>query len=276
MRPIVGALILIPLFVACRPSRESLSAGHIGCLPSEVTISNEESSFGLDQSSATWVAECEGRMYVCTETIARNSPDSEVSCKENGESESRFANEAPPSKPGSTESAKRAGPPSGGAGFELGATAEASQKACEAGGNTWETSGTRGTCSGAATKLGFEVVVELDLCGERVCKINIVHQPTSGWITALDELKKKLVDKYGDPKDVGTNVGTSVPKNCRSEEQLLACFDKGLRLHFKWSWTTGETLRLSAGKPEKSDGPAALRLEYARPAGALGADSSAL
>ena len=43
-------LPLLFLLADCRPSRESMSAGEIGCAPGEITISDEDSSMGFAQS----------------------------------------------------------------------------------------------------------------------------------------------------------------------------------------------------------------------------------
>ncbi|HVR20040.1 MAG TPA: hypothetical protein VMS65_10095 [Polyangiaceae bacterium] len=275
MRRGFRGLFLVLGVVACAPSRESMTAGQIGCPPNEITIGNEDSSIGFGQGSETWTAECQGRIFVCTKltTGGENAADSDVSCREELGSEKQQATSPADSsaKTAPTE-AKAAGAPTGGAGFELGATSEAAQKACEGAGNTWEASGAIATCSGPATNVGFEVGVTFDLCRDHVCKITVAHSPKSKWASAFAELKTKLIEKYGAPADSSTNV----PPSCRAEPDLIACFDRGLRLRLDWSWKTGETLRLSAGKPEKSGGPAAIRLEYARPESALGADSSAL
>jgi hypothetical protein len=266
------AIPLLFLLADCRPSRESMSAGEIGCAPGEITVSGEESSVGFAQSAATWIAECDGRTYICTEvlTSGEKSAQSQVSCKEEGSSDSERAGASPSAAPAAA--AKKTEPPAGAAGFELGATLESSQKACEGAGNTWEVAEARATCSGPATKLGFDVTVTLDMCGDRVCKITIAHTPQAKWFNALVELRTKLIDKYGTPME----IGSAVPVNCRSDEQIVGCFNQGLHLYFHWKWKTGETLRLTAGKPEKGEGIAAILLEYARPAGALGADPSAL
>jgi len=271
---------LVVLAVACAPSRESITAGQIGCPPDEVTIGGEDSSSGFLQSSETWTAECRGRVFICTKlttsTLSGSDKatftevtDADVSCREELSDEKPLA-VAPAGTPVATPKAPNA--PNGGAGFELGATAEATQKACESAGHTFERSDARASCSGSATKLGFDVTVALELCGERLCKITLAHEPQAKWSSTLAELKTKLVEKYGTPAD-----GTSgIPAECRSDGALGPCLEKGLRLHYDWSWKSGETLRLLAGKPEKSEGPPAIRLEYARPASALNVDASAL
>ena len=280
-----SGFVLVVLAVACAPSRESITAGQIGCPPDEVTIGNEASSGGLFQSSETWSAECRGRKFVCgklttgsisdtDDPLLIQPTDSDVTCREElgtdkplaiGPSGSSAAAASP-------ATAKATAAPTGGAGFELGGTRDTARAACESAGNKWELSGSVASCSGPATKLGFDVGVTFDLCRDRVCKITIAHSPETKWASALAELKTKLSEKYGVPAD----SDASLPSNCRSDSEMLACFDKGLRLRFGWSWKSGETLRLSAGKPETGDGPAAIRLEYARPEGALGADASAL
>lgn len=78
--------------LGCRPSRASQSAPHVGCEPSEVTISEETvASDGYWSGSENWVAECMGRRFKCTENMQRGSTtvakgehlitkDSNVSC----------------------------------------------------------------------------------------------------------------------------------------------------------------------------------------------------
>ena len=41
---------------------ESISAGHIGCPPEKITISEHKSNY-WDRD--TWVATCEGKRYIC-------------------------------------------------------------------------------------------------------------------------------------------------------------------------------------------------------------------
>lgn len=61
----------------CAPSMEAKSAGQIGCIPQDITISHEETHFGLIQSGKTWVAECQGRRYVCSQ-LNRSGNDQDI------------------------------------------------------------------------------------------------------------------------------------------------------------------------------------------------------
>lgn len=72
---------------ACQPSLQSKSAGQIGCVPAEITVSNASSDTGWSQSTESWIAACNGKEYVCTEVITsggKGGANSQVSCKERG------------------------------------------------------------------------------------------------------------------------------------------------------------------------------------------------
>lgn len=87
-------LALGSLVFGCAPSREALTAGEVGCPPSELSVHDEDSSSGWAQSADTWIAECRGRRFVCTEVVTSgvdfgwlfsdsvDSRDSDVSCHE--------------------------------------------------------------------------------------------------------------------------------------------------------------------------------------------------
>lgn len=71
-----------------------MTAGQIGCLQNEITISGSEHSTGWTESSDTWVAECKGRRFICTKTtsggwastvsgdVNKPTSSSQVACKE--------------------------------------------------------------------------------------------------------------------------------------------------------------------------------------------------
>ena len=63
---------------ACQVSTEQLktvSAGHTGCTPEQLTISNYRSSSG----GFLWNASCKGKTYLCSEVTSGKSSD-ETSC----------------------------------------------------------------------------------------------------------------------------------------------------------------------------------------------------
>jgi hypothetical protein len=85
---LVGLMICM---AGCVPSKEVRSAGQVGCLPDEIQISTEDYHFGLTQSGETWVAECRGHQYVCTQMNETADSDKglgtflgseQISCKE--------------------------------------------------------------------------------------------------------------------------------------------------------------------------------------------------
>ena len=53
------------------------SAGRIGCLPNDITISNRHQTL----TGISWVATCKGKQFVCSD-VATGSKSSEVECTE--------------------------------------------------------------------------------------------------------------------------------------------------------------------------------------------------
>lgn len=277
--PALPSLALGGLLLACAPSREALTAGEVGCPPNELRVSSGTSSSGWAQHAETWVAECRGRRFICTEVVTSSvdygwlfsdgvdSRDSDVSCHE----------ELSPSPPVETQPreqalAPRSEPPTGGAGFELGSPRSAVRERCESSGNTFRDEGAQSFCSGAAAPLGFEASTQLTFCKDSLCGITVAHIPASEWAEAFKDLDARLTDKYGP----ATVRQVRVPVMCRTPEQFDRCaVDGALDFEVRWQWPQGERLRLLLDKP-RTPGVAALRLMYVRPRGSRRADSSAL
>ena len=56
-------VITAPVILSgCSTSPKTLSAGQIGCAPSQIEISNENT----DWYAETWVATCKGKKFICT------------------------------------------------------------------------------------------------------------------------------------------------------------------------------------------------------------------
>ncbi|HEX3595040.1 MAG TPA: hypothetical protein VHU80_08065 [Polyangiaceae bacterium] len=72
------ALLLIAGFlsVGCG-SLESVTSGRIGCAPSDITISDQESGW----NTSSWVATCHGKTYFCS-SASNGRYATDVSCKE--------------------------------------------------------------------------------------------------------------------------------------------------------------------------------------------------
>ncbi len=278
-------LVLLPLMVTCRPSRESKTAGLIGCPPSEIVIQDEDSSVGFSQRSETWVAECRGKRFICNEIDTASESfvpnehttmtDSDVHCSpELGSAGDAAPAAATPSpKAASSEQPK---PPLGAAGFEFGSSLESTSGACQGAGHSWTPAG-KGSyrCSGPADDLGFPAEVLVNFCRGALCGITVEYRPESRWAARFMSLKATLEKKYGSPSR--TAVG-SIPQDCRADDQLVACLDDDVfSLKVVWSWKAGrERINLRMGKPEDGDGAAAIRIQYLKPPPAVSTNSSAL
>ena len=272
----VGVVLGLLLATGCVPSRESRSAGQVGCSPDEISISDEQTQFGLLQSGETWTAECHGRTFICTQmNNAGNKDDAlgslltseQVACTEEAESpqeernrEARNASHAAALAPKPPTP-----PPTGAAGFELGQSLDDAQKRCEAAGKQWTPGvGETPTCSGAVADIGIPAQLGLRFCGGRECAISIEHRPTVDWSRSVVALKTQLEAKYGPPRE----TAGPIPDTCRSPESFTQCLDANrLTLRYAWRWASGEGVEMLVGKPS-TDMPPSIRLIYTRASGA--------
>jgi hypothetical protein len=286
MKPL---LVVVGFFAlgGCAPSRASLSAGQVGCRPSEITISDETvGNDGFSMSSENWVAECAGKRFICTQ-ISSASPvwtgsgqtglahDTDVSCKEelsssgsSGSSSSSYSAPAPTTPPPPTTA-----PPKGGVGFELGSKVEAAQAACEGAGHTWQPGDEKAaSCSGMAATLGFAAPVTFKLCTGLICGISFSHTPETDWLGTIAELRNGLEVKYGPARERDGEL----PEDCRTKTAFINCLqNKRVRLRYVWSWPSGERVTLVVGVPQQG-GDAAIHLVYYKSPRALSIDESAL
>jgi hypothetical protein len=283
MRGMAKFGLVFTLFAAgaCVPSRETRSAGQVGCAPDEITISDEETHFGLLQSGETWTVECRGRTFFCSQmnpSGERNDgltglfASQQISCAESAESpeeerkrrslEAKVQSAAP--KPPTT-------PPVGAAGFAFGQTPSEGQQRCEQAGHQWRlVEDTAATCSGAAAELGFPASVGVRFCGGQACAISVQHQPNADWAERVVTLKAQLEAKYGTPHE----TPGPIPERCRSAQDFTQCLQSNtLTLRYGWRWTGGEGVELLVGKPS-AEAPAQIRLQYKR--APLAANVSAL
>jgi hypothetical protein len=285
-------LIGMLLCLGCTPSLESKTAGQVGCRPNDIAVSDISESPGLLQRSQTWVAECGGQRYICTELTtvgAQNDnpfgpADADVSCHpERGgqdsisERQARPANSLPP-EPAKTQPETPDGePPQGAAGFSFGSERSDDEAACSAAGHGWtKLAKRRYQCDGPVKSVGFDVSVALEYCDKQLCAIILVHRPEKDWFQSLEALGAALEDKYGEPSEDDTHLEFSCKRDERFENCLLHSSGHSRRV---WEWTKGHLIELSAEKPTpKLDGESlpSLRMRYKKPNSVLEANSSAL
>jgi hypothetical protein len=273
------------LLAGCAPSKESMTAGHVGCLPSEIRISGDDSNVGLTESSQTWLATCRGRTYVCSKTTSGGwaaavaakpspPPSSQLACHEQVPAAPVASASSAPSVPAAAPAntaARQSAPPKGAGGFDFGLSAAAAKATCEAGAKVWDDSKPIATCSGTTTNVGFQAMVSLKFCGDSTCFISLRVADAPDWSVAVDELKTKLSAKYGEPA-----TATPLRAECVGADGFARCFKEGdERLHYTWTWSSGEQLLLVVGKPSKG-GEAAIRLQYKRDPGRLSVDTAGL
>jgi hypothetical protein len=78
LRPTVLAALVLVATTGCRVSTEglkTLSAGHTGCSPDQITISNRTETGGFLKTGQMWNATCNGKVYLCS-----GVPEREFSC----------------------------------------------------------------------------------------------------------------------------------------------------------------------------------------------------
>lgn len=267
----VSGVVLL-LATACMPSREARSAGQVGCSPDEITISDGAFHPGLLQSGETWVAECRGRTFYCSQInsdqndkqLLSSLASEQVSCQEEAESPQEAENREARREARARVAAKGpAAAPQGAAGFDFGVTAAEAQRLCEAAGHQWSHAEDHDSCSGPAAELGMTMRVDLTFCDDRACRITLAQALDKGPAAQAIRLKTQLESKYGTPH----STSGSVPEACRSEAQFARCLEQDtLHLSYKWQWSSGEGIELDVGKPAPSTAPA-IRLRYSRPKG---------
>ncbi len=283
---VVAVVALVVGSVGCRPSRTAQSAGEIGCQPGDITISEETVGHdGLYSGTENWVAECNGRRFICTENMRRFGvattsggsalvTDRNVSCTAEYSSSSASSGTVDRSSDAADAPAAPARqPPESGGGFELGASVEAARAACEGAGHEWQSpTPSQATCSDAAVSIGVPTRVELGLCSGNVCRVTLVHEPEASWLTVLSDLRSKLESKYGPP---GTRQGR-VPENCQSADAFADCVKtRRVRLRYGWTWGSGQSILLLVGMPLEGNVPA-IRITYAGKSGRGKVNESAL
>ena len=73
---VVLGVVACAVVAGCAGELRNVSAGHLGCPPEEIVISNERSGW----ASGSWQASCRGRTYQCSEASGKTSL--QVNCTE--------------------------------------------------------------------------------------------------------------------------------------------------------------------------------------------------
>jgi hypothetical protein len=200
-------LVLASLAAGCfvAPSLQGLSAGRVGCAPSDITISAENDQSG----SRTWIATCGDRSYQCSNT---SIPTSAVAVSSTGQVGTAFGSQSDiacaPLGGGSPSGSSRSGakgtpggkeeragdtagtegwqplldPPDSAGGFMLGSDPQAASKLCTEAGKAWEESGeSLSRCSGTPVDLGFRASSRLKFCDGSLCGSRW-SSPSKTWI----------------------------------------------------------------------------------------------
>jgi hypothetical protein len=276
------ALLAVLWAGGCTPSLEAMSAGHVGCVESEIEISDESDGMG----SKSWVATCNGVRHVCSQVVVSqpvltepSAPVTQVNCtSERTTAEpAKAAEQEAKTARGDSDGRKRAGAPAGAAGFRFGQTREEAEQACAAAGFEVSAVEPRGLrCSGLPEDVGLPASAELAFCARNVCGITLRTDPRKAGkarMAAFVSLADALGEKYGVPVERTSNV----PGDCRDGPALDPCLDEGrASARQSWRWAAqGKTLSLTLDKAEGADA-AELRIVYTEAPGAVRAKADAL
>src|SRR5262245_21288773 len=200
----VGAGMLGLVLSGCGPSFTSMSAGQVGCMESDIEISDTSAELG---GSETWVAACNGTRYVCSAMEEQlGGKVQHVSCTPEGgggRGESRQTAAAPPAPAPVQPPKNNSAPPDGVAGFLFGKNVADASRVCAGSGHAWsDLEGGKFQCDGLPQGIGLEGRAVLSFCARGVCGIEIVTQPTASgksFTGSFMSLSEALEKKYGAP-----------------------------------------------------------------------------
>lgn len=137
------------------------------------------------------------------------------------------------------------------AGFRLGWSLQEASDACTIENLKFEKTAKGYRCSAPPVTGTFSGPVELQLCDERVCRVDVLDRPSRAlstlWVNQFRATYKQLKSKYGPHGSQRVRV----PKKCK--DNLLSCLEDGsARLIYQWAWK-GSHMRLTLsryqGKP---------------------------
>lgn len=138
--------------------------------------------------------------------------------------------------------------PAAAAGFRLGSSLDEVQKACTIEDHEFTQTAKGYECSGPAQKLSLEVRVELKFCDGKLCRVDLMHEPSKQlsalWKQRFREIKKHYEQRFGEAhKDK-----VIVPEKCKVD--LLTCLQNGEAVAiYSWRWSERE-IQLSMGRIE--------------------------
>lgn len=225
--------------------KQAATSGQIGCAPSDVEISDEESGY----SSQTWTATCGRERYYCS-LVGTGKDTNQVNCHS---ASTPTATTPKPVQPSGTaaepkQTATEQEPPSVVAGFTFGTTVAQASTACSEHGYDWQP-GTQDhfRCSRTPVSIGIDALPTVRFCKEKLCAISLNVASPNAWLAAYAKFSQVLTKKYGSP----ANSKGDIRSNCATEAAFEGCImTDGLTLVRDWKWDSGAriSLRLAAAQ----------------------------
>ena len=240
MKWCAGLGLLVLLGVSGCFDKLAATSGQVGCAPSDVEISDEESGYRSD----TWSATCHGEHFYCSFVAAGSS--GQVSCHPASTSAASTAKAVTAVVPSPAPTEQE--PPAGVAGFTFGTSVAEASSACSEHGYDWQAGAQdHFRCSGTPLSIGADALPTLRFCEGKLCAISLRVASPNAWLTAYAQFSQVLTKKYGSYSDSKGELRS----NCATEMQFEACImANGLKLVRDWKWNTGAriSLRLAAGQ----------------------------
>jgi len=156
--------------------------------------------------------------------------------------------------------------PSGGAGYDFGASADKVHAKCRADGGVFKHTHDVSSCTKRHDKAGATQVTLVEYCSSKVCRVHsvaVLDEPDAkSWLTAFEALQRGLQKSFGNPDDRKIDV----PKEC--ETRFAECVKSGkASAMLSWHWDDGSAVMLRLGATKNT--PAGLSVSYANAAGGL-------
>ncbi len=161
--------------------------------------------------------------------------------------------------------------PTGGGGYDFGASGEQARATCSARRGVWKSHPDGGACVERHDAAGASKLSIVEFCERKLCRVHtlaVFDDPSAKvWLTAFEHLRRELVRRHGAPDEQAIEL----PAEC--EQALAECVKNGsASAALAWRWPDGHSILLRLGRA--GEVPAAISVSYVA-AGAGPSDDAA-
>ena len=162
---------------------------------------------------------------------------------------------APLDEPGRSQA-----PPTGGGGYEFGASQAEAQARCTSSQGQWR-GGAASACMTRNDAAGASLLTVLEFCAGALCRVHSVATfdapDAKTWLSAFEHLRRELQNVYGPPDDSDADL----PADC--EAHFSDCVRAGrATARMRWFWEDGHAVMLRLGSAQGV--PAGISVSYAK------------